>query len=73
MKKQIIPHFIFFLPNIEYLEDAVTSHVKDKRPTFLNTMGSSSQTGFTAFPCDVLVLNAFLLVSTGKPNISTST
>lgn len=63
----------YFFPSVKHLEDAVTSHIKDTRPTFLNTMGSSSQTGFTAFPCDVFVLNAFLLVSTGKPNISTST
>lgn len=36
-------------------------------------MASSSQTGLMALPWDVLVLNAFLLVSTGKPNMSIST
>lgn len=41
--------------------------------TFLKTMASSSQTGLIALPCDVLVLNAFLLVSTGRPNMSIST
>ena len=41
--------------------------------TFLKTMASSSHTGLMALPCDVLVLNAFLLVSTGKPNMSIST
>lgn len=41
--------------------------------TFLKTMASSSQTGLMALPWDVLVLNAFLLVSTGKPNMSIST
>lgn len=40
--------------------------------TFLKTMASSSQTGLIALPCDVLVLNAFLLVSTGSPNMSIS-
>lgn len=41
--------------------------------TFLKTMGSSSHTGLTALPGDVFVRNAFLFVSTGRPNISTST
>lgn len=41
--------------------------------TFLKTIASSSQTGLIALPWYVLVLNAFLLVSTGKPNISIST
>lgn len=36
-------------------------------------MASSSQTGLMALPCDVLVLKAFLLVSTGRPNMSIST
>lgn len=34
--------------------------------------GSSSHTGLKEFPWEVFVLN-FLFVSTGKPNISTST
>ncbi len=41
--------------------------------TFLKTMASSSHTGLMALPWDVLVLNAFLLVSTGRPNMSIST
>lgn len=42
--------------------------------TFLKTMGSSSHTGLMALLfCEVLVFNAFLLVSAGSPNISTST
>lgn len=42
--------------------------------TFLKTMGSSSHTGLTALLfCEVLVFSAFLLVSAGSPNISTST
>lgn len=41
--------------------------------TFLKTMESSSQTGLMALPWEVLVLKAFLLVSTGKPNMSIST
>lgn len=42
--------------------------------TFLKTMGSSSHTGLTALLFwDVLVFSAFLLVSAGSPNMSTST
>lgn len=41
--------------------------------TFLKTMASSSQTGLMALPWDVFVLKAFLLVSTGRPNMSIST
>lgn len=50
-----------------------SGHAESCRRTFLKTMASSSQTGLMALPCDVLVLNAFLLVSTGKPNMSIST
>lgn len=42
--------------------------------TFLNTIGSSSHTGLMALLFwEVLVFSAFLLVSAGSPNISTST
>lgn len=42
--------------------------------TFLKMMGSSSHTGLMALLFwEVLVLRAFLLVSAGSPNISTST
>lgn len=42
--------------------------------TFLKTIGSSSQTGLMALLFwEVLVFSAFLLVSAGSPNISTST
>lgn len=68
-KELVSIYYYIFKANYMYTFEAKAKN----RPTFLNTMGSSSQTGFTAFPCDVLVLNAFLLVSTGKPNISTST
>lgn len=39
----------------------------------MKTIASSSQTGLIALPWDVLVLKAFLLVSTGRPNMSIST
>lgn len=42
--------------------------------TFLKTIGSSSHTGLMALLFwEVLVFSAFLLVSAGSPNISTST
>jgi len=42
--------------------------------TFLKTMGSSSHTGLMALLFwEVLVFSAFLLVSAGSPNMSTST
>ena len=44
------------------------------RLTFLKTMGSSSHTGLMALLFwEVLVFSAFLLVSAGSPNMSTST
>lgn len=44
------------------------------RLTFLKTIGSSSHTGLMALLFwEVLVFSAFLLVSAGSPNISTST
>lgn len=49
-------------------------HVMFRRAqTFLKTIASSSQTGLMALPWDVFVLKAFLLVSTGRPNMSIST
>lgn len=44
------------------------------RLTFLKTIGSSSHTGLMALLFwEVLVFSAFLLVSAGSPNMSTST
>lgn len=56
-----------------WLELMLPLRVQGHSFTFLKTMASSSQTGLMALPWEVLVLNAFLFVSTGKPNMSIST
>lgn len=56
-----------------FLSDRTTSCFSPPL-TFLKMMGSSSHTGLMALLFwEVLVLSAFLLVSAGSPNISTST
>lgn len=69
----------------DHLPDSFSQFFPDEPPhrcnhhgslwlTFLKTIGSSSHTGLMALLFwEVLVFSAFLLVSAGSPNISTST